>query len=525
MRQIASIQHGPDVAAEAQNRLVERLAVSEKRHREILDELPEVVILLDKEGRVNYVNSAWQRLMNMDSKKIHGHSFIDFVMKEDRLKWKELLEAGTMSEDVSMDRLVRFNQIDGDPICMNTKIRLLETGEFVCCLEDFTARRRLEAELLKSQKLESLGRLAGGLAHDFNNSLAIILGNLNIAQAKLVTGQDVEEELNIAARACMHASGVTKQMLTFSKGGGPVTTVASLTDLVQESVELKLRGSKTRVVYDIDDTIPPVEMDRGQMQQVLINILLNADQAMPEGGNLQIRMKCGHIPNEAFKSDVTNAVILEIRDEGIGIPKDDIEHVFDPYFTTKKDGTGLGLTSAFWIVQRHGGILELDSSPGVGTVIRLTLPFAKDAEVQDFLEKKGVLPKKSYRILIMDDNELVRSALEAMLQSLGHDVVATNDGEACVDAYSASMEKGEEFDLVILDLTVPGGQGGVWAFGHIRELNPKAKAIVASGYGTDSAISEPCAYGFKGRLQKPFEIDELQEAIDLAMLRRSRITQ
>ena len=188
--------------------------------------------------------------------------------------------------------------------------------------------------------------------------------------------------------------------------------------------------------------------------------------------------------------------------------------MFDPYFTTKKEGTGLGLTSAFWIIQRHGGYLEIESTQGMGTMVRVSLPLALDGEIEATIDRDTMPSAMRGRILIMDDNELVRDALQAMLESLGHEVVATSDGAECVDAFIEAQEDKDGFDLVILDLTVPGGHGGVWSFERLREIDPHVQAIVASGYGTDSVLAAPSAYGFKGRLQKPFEIEELQEVVE-----------
>ena len=432
---------------------------------------------------------------------------------------KTSIDCRSSPDGGAIDRLVRFRRKDGEILFMDTRIQRLESGEYMCCLEDCTIRHRLEAELLKSQRLESIGRLAGGLAHDFNNSLAIILGNLNLAQAKLMSGKALEEELDIAARACMHASGITKQMLAFSKGGDPVKALVSMEELLRESVDLKLGGSRTRVVFEIEEAVPLVEIDRGQMQQVLINLLLNADESMPDGGTLVIRLQSGKLPDEA--SDVAGdaAVIIEFEDEGQGIPPDAIDQVFDPYFTTKSEGTGLGLTSAYRVVQRHGGVLSLQSEHARGTTLRLHLPVAKGQKTNKPLRVQDGAMGVNMKVLIMDDNDLVRGALEAMLESLGHDVVATADGAACVEAFQEAMADDRGFDVVVLDLTVPGGQGGIWTIGELRSIDPNVCAIVASGYGSEAALAEPEEYGFKARLQKPFEIDELNRVMSGALLR------
>ena len=504
----------PNITAEIQYRLVERLAESEKRYRDILAALPEVVLLLDSEGSIRYVNDSWERLLGYDPSESPGSQVIDHVLKDDRRKWKDLVENAVQGDEPPADRLVRFQTSTGETLWMNVGLRRQDSGEYVCSLEDFTTRRRLEAELLKSQRLESIGRLAGGLAHDFNNFLTIILGNINIAQSKLSNVEGVGEELEVAAKACTHASGVTKQMLTFSKGGAPVTRAGSIVDLVKESAELTLRGAKAKAILQIDDHISSVRMDDGQMHQVFGNLLLNADQAMPDGGEIRISIHHGVLPAIGEASDERAAVVIEVADNGTGIPQDDIDRVFDPYFSTKDDGTGLGLTTAFWIVQRHEGLLELESTPGVGTTFRITLPVATGKKLGhekiDQNENGDII---GARILIMDDHDLVRNVLRMMLETSGHEVEEVSDGERCIEVYQAAHELGEPFDMVILDLTIPGGHGGVWTIEQLRKLDPNVRAIVASGYGSDTAIADSRSYGFMGRIQKPFRIEELQALV------------
>lgn len=390
----------------------------------------------------------------------------------------------------------------GDPdVAAEAQYRLIE--------RIVSSEERLKTELLKGQRLEAIGRLAGGLAHDFNNFLTIIVGNLNVAQNKIEQGESIEEELEIAVKACTHASGVTSQMLTFSKGGAPVTALASIETIVRESAQITLRGKKTRVVWGRMDSMRSVEVDRAQMHQVFSNLMLNADQAMPKGGDLRIELRKGTNAITAAPS-----AVIELTDQGVGIPKDDIDRIFEPYFTTRSEGSGLGLTSAYWIIQRHGGVLELESEPGVGTAVRVVLPFGEGTMVHAADNGVSAPASRTARVLIMDDNELVRGVLRAMLEALGHEVVDAVDGSACVLAFQEGLENGRPIELVILDLTVPGGRGGVWAFEHLREIDPHVQAIVASGYGTDAVLAAPGAFGFQGRLQKPFEIEDLRKVVD-----------
>jgi CheY-like chemotaxis protein len=324
----------------------------------------------------------------------------------------------------------------------------------------------------------------------------------------------VKSELEIAIKACMKASDITKQMLTFSKGGAPRTEIASIKDLVLEAAELNSHGSKLKINLEIDDSIPAVEVDVGQIHQVFGNLIINADQAMPGGGCLSIRVTHGSLSEESEKRGDRNAVIIEFEDHGCGIAEDEIDLVTDPYYTTKADGTGLGLSTAFWIIQRHHGRLSINSIVGQGTTVRIALPRSSKVLSDAKEPQHCATDRGEYRILIMDDNDQVREVLRMMLEALGHQVVDTSDGQQCVAEYQKAFTDDLVFDLVILDLTVPGGFGGRWAFQRLREINSQVCAIVASGYGNDSTLAAPEAFGFKDRLHKPFLISELENVIE-----------
>jgi len=508
-----------DREVEAQHRLVEEIVASKVRQEEILAALPEVVILLDEAFCIQYANAAGERLWgtNPDDPtdcSLCGIAVIHFIHPNDRSRWTALLESVLSRESTEKDGLLRVRGAGDELIWMNTKICQLADGGLLCTLEDYTTRRRHETELTKSQRLESIGRLAGGLAHDFNNFLSIIMGNLDIAQIKLGSTGLVKSELERAINACMKASDITKQMLTFSKGGAPRTEITSIVDLVQEAAELNIHGSKLKVHFEIDDSIPAVEVDVGQLHQVFGNLIINADHSMPSGGGLWIRVKRGSLSAESAERGDLNAVVVEFEDHGCGIAEDEIDLVTDPYYTTKQDGTGLGLSTAFWIIQRHHGRLSINSKIGQGTTVCIALPLSSKVIIDAKTSESSPIEHRDYRILIMDDNDQVREVLRLMLETLGHQVVDTSDGQQCVDEYQEALTGDRTFDLVILDLTVPGGFGGCWAFEQLREIDSKVCAIVASGYGNDSTLASPEAYGFKARLQKPFLITELEKVIE-----------
>lgn len=508
-----------DREVEAQHRLVEKIVASKVRQEAILAALPEVVILLDEAFCIQYSNAAGEKLWGTNPAdpsdcSICGLAVINFIHPEDRNRWTALLESVLSCDSTEKDKLLRVRGSGDEVVWMNTKICQLADGGVLCTLEDYTTRRRHETELTKSQRLESIGRLAGGLAHDFNNFLSIIMGNIDIAQIKLGSTDLVKSELEIAIKACMKASDITKQMLTFSKGGAPRTEIASIKDLVLEAAELNSHGSKLKINLEIDDSIPAVEVDVGQIHQVFGNLIINADQAMPGGGCLSIRVKQGSLSEESEKRGDRNAVIVEFEDHGCGIAEDEIDLVTDPYYTTKADGTGLGLSTAFWIIQRHHGRLSINSIVGQGTTVRIALPRSSKVLSDAKEPQHCATDRGEYRILIMDDNDQVREVLRMMLEALGHQVVDTSDGQQCVAEYQKAFTDDLVFDLVILDLTVPGGFGGRWAFQRLREINSQVCAIVASGYGNDSTLAAPGAFGFKDRLHKPFLISELENVIE-----------
>ena len=505
----------PDLATAIQYRLVEKLADSERRHRELLAELPHIVLRLDDEGMLLYVNDTWARTLGHDIASVLGKPLLSFVVEEDRDRlWSSIMPPGESCT-------VRFQDDRGSVHWMQAHLHRLESGEIVGSLEDVTIRRELEAGLLRGQRLESIGRLAGGLAHDFNNLLTVILGNMELAQRRLVQENIDLEELHYAKRACDHATSLTKQMLTFSKGGEPVREVGSLGTLVREAIDLSLRGSNVRSVLHIDDHAPLVDMDASQMHQVINNIIINAEQAMPRGGTLRVRVREQLVPGGGTNG--RPGVALEIRDSGCGIPQEHLDNIFEPYFSTKENGTGLGLTSAYWIVKRHDGVLQIESEPGAGTIVRVLLPAAMaTAQVQDVArDEDDGLSSPSAHVLLMDDDDAVRLALRCMLEALGHRVVTVCDGAECALAYEAAMRT-DPFDLVILDLTIVGGHDGLWTINRLREIDPsdRLRSIVVSGYSNGPVMADHTAYGFDALLQKPFELSDLQLKITTALNRK-----
>ena len=376
---------------------------------------------------------------------------------------------------------------------------------------DITERKKAEEELLRAQKLESLGILAGGIAHDFNNILTTILGNVSMARMQVAPEGEPFEMLSEAETASIRAQKLTKQLLTFAKGGAPVKETTSIKDILKESPSFVLRGSKSRCEFSIAEDLWPAEIDVGQISQVINNIVINANQAMPEGGIIQVAaenliINAGH----GLPVNPGRYIRISIKDQGVGIAEKHLKSIFDPYFTTKHDGSGLGLATTYSIIKKHEGHITVESRLGVGTTFHIYLP-ASDKAV---LEKEEVrLIKGQGRILVMDDEAPLRKMVGRMLKNLGYESEFAKDGAEAIRMYKEAQESEKPYDAVILDLTIPGGMGGKEAIKKLLEIDPEVKAIVSSGYSDDPVLSNFQEYGFKGMMPKPFESQSLSKVL------------
>ncbi len=382
---------------------------------------------------------------------------------------------------------------------------------------DITAEKRLTEDLLNSRKLESVGMLAGGIAHDFNNSLMGILGNLSLAKARVGEGHDAHRRLQEAEKAALRAKGLTQQLLTFSKGGAPVRRSTSLEGAIRDTVQFVLSGSNVRGQVDVASELWPAEVDAGQISQVIENLVLNAVQAMPDGGLVHVCARNIH-ETESGSLPVRSGryVCVCVSDQGCGIPLENADRIFDPYFTTKQNGSGLGLATSYAIVQKHEGHLRFRPRRGGGTVFTLYLP-AGEAVERTLVEDHPVSARRNGRVLVMDDDELVLETVGAMLKTLDHSAVFVPDGESAVRAYRAAMQAGTPFDAVILDLTIRGGYGGEEAMRQLLEIDPNAVGIVSSGYSASPVMAEARRYGFKDCIAKPYRPEELRLVLDRAL--------
>jgi nitrogen-specific signal transduction histidine kinase/CheY-like chemotaxis protein len=381
---------------------------------------------------------------------------------------------------------------------------------------DITDRKKLEQEQLKNEKLESLGVLAGGIAHDFNNILTGIMGNISFAQMFLDATHKSHKPLVEAEKASMRATELARQLLTFARGGEPIKKVVSPQLLLNETVSLVLHGSNVRGDVDIPASIHAIEADEGQICQVFHNIIINATQAMPGGGTLAVTAR-----NETISGINTlflpagNYVRITFSDQGCGISEDDLKKIFDPYFTTKLTGNGLGLASASSIVSRHGGNITATSVVGTGTTFTIHLPSTGEpfTQVQTGEDSHSAVDHMSGAILVMDDEEMIRVMSAEMLDYLGYRVTTCLNGSEAVELYAAAGQSGAPFSAVIMDLTIPGGMGGKETAEQILAIDPKACLIVSSGYSNDPIMSDYRSYGFAGAVAKPYNMKDFSSLL------------
>ena len=407
------------------------------------------------------------------------------------------------------DRGTLYVEITASPI-INQKGEVYAGIEVV---RDVTNRKRMTDEILKAQKLESIGLLAGGIAHDFNNLLAAVLGNISLAKTYAASDNKVTAKLEAAEKASLRGRELTRQLLTFSKGGSPVKKVMDINRLVRESSIFSLPTSRVKCVFVLSEELWPVEVDPSQLSQVVNNLVINADQAMPEGGLIHVSTENVLLsPGNSTLPASGKYVCVSFTDQGQGIAAGHLPRIFDPFYSTKAGGTGLGLATAFSIIKNHGGHITVESSPGSGAKFQVFLPAAPkgidELPVQDEEVHTG-----EGRILFMDDDEAVRILAQDMLQHLGYNIVLASNGMEAVNIYKAAMEENNPFDAVILDLEVPGGMGGSEAGKKILTINPAAKILVSSGYSNDSVMANSGKYGFSGIIPKPYKIQELSSKL------------
>ncbi len=500
-------------------------AVAIRRHRliavtssqavgAILAGIQDLVLLLDEQGRILEANPRSMGLLGFEAGALVNLS-IESLAKEPEVVQESVAAFLERTEPGSGVETVLVAREGGEvPVLINGAAVLDREGDrvgIVVVVQDLRPMR----ESLKAERIESIGTLAGGIAHDFNNLLTAISGFISLAALDAGDRERVAQRLVEASRACGRAQGLTRQLLTFSRGGAPIRRATSLAEVIRESASFVGSGSNVRIQVETPRDLWLADADAGQMGQVVHNLVLNAVQAMTGGG--VVRLTASNVrkgePGLDGRPVAGDKVRLAVADDGVGIPSDCLPRVFDPFFTTKRNGTGLGLATVYSIVRRHGGEITIESQVGQGTVVRMDLPRSK-RRTGELPCQERPLPATSGRILVMDDQEGVRHVAEEMLDRLGYEVVSCPDGETALDIHCEALAEGRPFDLAILDLTVPGGMGGAEVLGRLRDRQSDLRAVVSSGYAPDTVMADYRKCGFDGVLPKPYSMERLQGVVE-----------
>lgn len=494
----------------------ERLAVT-------MQSIGEGVITTDFAGNIVLLNkvaediSGWMTEQAVGMPLEHVFQLVDAQTRKKCMpSVNQIINAGptigieTKTVLITKNGAVKSIEYSGSPIRDSQS----EVIGIVLVFRDVTEQLKTKKELLKMKKLESVGLLAGGIAHDFNNILTAILGNINLVSLDKCLSDRAKELLVEAEKASFRAQGLTQQLLTFAKGGDPVKELSSLEKVIKDSADFILHGGTVACRYNFPSDLWLTDIDTGQISQVVQNIVLNAISAMPKGGLVAISGKNVSVLDQAIFPDASGKYVeISIRDTGIGMDAEAIEKIFDPYFSTKKEGSGLGLAIAQSVITKHKGYITVESQPGKGSAFTFYLPASNVSE----LPAKAMQPKtassRSLKVLVMDDDSMVRSLTESMLGHLGHEVILTKDGQEAIATFSNALDNNSFFDLTILDLTIPGGIGGKETVQHLLKMDPQAKVVVSSGYSTDPVMARFREYGFCAALVKPFKLESLSAVI------------
>ena len=507
-----------------------KLAAEKERLAVTLRSIGDGVITTDVEGNVVMLNTVAEQLTGWSQEEACGRPLAEIfhIINEDSREIcvnpaTKVIASGEIVELVNHTVLIAKDGTQRSIADSGAPIFDIENNIIgvVLVFRDVTNQIKMENELLKVEKLESIGILAGGIAHDFNNILAAILGNINLA----LFDQDLHNKtrgiLQEAEKASLRAKELTQQLLTFAKGGHPVKELSSLEHVIKDSADFVLRGDKVACRYNIPKDLWAVEIDRGQIGQAIQNIVLNASQAMVEGGVINISCKNvspSLLPDDSKGKKTSGLqcgkyVEIIIQDSGTGMATSVVEKIFDPYFSTKNEGSGLGLTITHSIIEKHNGFISIQSTPGIGTAVTVRLPAASEKLQErpgDESIRKTVSPLK---ILIMDDDEMVQDVTKKMLVKLGHKVEIAERGEEAIALYRNALDTGNRYDLIIMDLTIPGGMGGKETVGKIKVLDPEAKVIVSSGYSNDPVMAKFEEYGFCAAIVKPYALKNLSRVL------------
>ena len=486
-----------------------------RKMTDILDKTSDGFFAVDRDWKFIFVNPQAEKLLERRRADLIGK---DVWMEFPQFK-RDVFEKNyrrAMSEQVA----VEFEASDANGQVWLELLAYPSGGGVSVFLRDVTDRKRMEQERLTTSKLDSLGILAGGIAHDLNNILTVISGNIGLAQIEAPSnGSALLSFLAKAGQAAQHAAQLSNQLLTFSKGGAPLKRVASIRDLVTQAAEFSLHGSNLRAELDIPGDIWSAAVDPAQIEQVINALIINAREAMPDGGTIRVTGRNIDIDRDSgllLRSG--RYVKVTITDRGRGIDPRSVAKIFDPYFTTKPSSTGLGLSISYSIIKKHEGLLQLEHTSPRGSIFSFYLP-ATDAQpsIPEPTLANQVFNFTNQRVLVMDDEAAIRDLTSELLATLGYQVTSVADGKEALQTFEQAMRRGEKFQAVILDATIRGGMGGVATIERLRDIDPDVTAIICSGYSDEAALAEFLAYGFQAALPKPFTRHELANVLQRAL--------
>ena len=494
----------------------ERLAVT-------LDSIADAVIAVNPNGEVERMNQEAVKMIGVTLASVCGQRLGD-VLKLRHPKTGKLITDPVgvfLSQEIAPELGVSLAGRDGAEFLVTVEMRCILEGDpsqhgCVVVLRDVTSHKKAEEEIFQTEKLHSISLLAGGIAHDFNNILTAILGNISMVRMGMDEGDIGSKKLLLAEKAALQATSLTQQLLSFSKSGTPLLEATTIDQLVEDSTQFILRGSNVKCEVHKDDNLWSVDADKGQISQVVKNLIINADHAMPEGGIIRLDLTCEHVSSGDIPSLPSgDYVCIAVQDQGGGITPDNLKRIFDPYFTTKKNGNGLGLASSYSIIKSHHGLMTVESVVSEGSTFKVYLPKAAQVAVPTpaATQEDNTIHPGHGRILVMDDMEAMMMVAGEILQVLGNEVEFSTNGDEAIEAYKKAKEAGKPFDAVVFDLTVPGGMGGEEACRILSEYDPGLIAVASSGYSTSNVMSEYEAAGFKAVVPKPYRIKDMSAAL------------
>lgn len=502
------------------------IRASEERFRALANSSYDIIGEINTEGKHIYVSDNIEDIIGYTPEEIVNTNILMYVHPDDYMSVFSEFEK-SFNNNTSGRVVFRCRDKSGEwhwfECTGHPYVTRIGEKRGILVSRDITLRKKIEEEFAKASKLESIGVLAGGIAHDFNNILTVILGNVSLAKSLDSKNDELQQMLSDAEKACLKAKDLTQQFLTFAKGGDPIKKLTDMDKVLRDNIDFALRGSKVKSNLEIKGDLWPVHIDAGQICQVINNLMMNADQAMPEGGTIEVLGENVTIKDDhSLPLDEGNYVRIKFTDHGVGIREDHLSKIFDPYFSTKQKGSGLGLTISYSVVKNHGGLLTAESQLGKGTCFDLYLPAVLSGKLDRTSTKEEDAMQTSLhqngKILVMDDEAAIRTSLQRMLTRIGYEVVLSENGAEAVNLYKDAKISGSPFDAVLMDLTIPGGIGGKEAIKDLIQFDPDVKAIVTSGYSNDPIMSDYKKYGFKGVIAKPYQFHNLSKTLQEVIL-------